>query len=145
MKVKPDRIDSDKIEEMRKIFSRYPQIQAVYLFGSQLSGKRRHRESDVDIGVFVDRYDGNLKLEIVTELTVLFNRIDLVMMESRQLKDLVLAYEIVKENHLIYRRADFDHPAFFSRVVRMYLDFVPLLEVRFSYLKKRLESYGEKQ
>ena len=142
MRVRPDHINDAKIEEMKKIFSRYPQIQAVYLFGSQLSEKKKHRESDVDVGVFVDSYDVNLKLEIITELTALFNRIDLVMMDSRELRNLVLAYEIVKENRLIYRRKDFDHLAFFSKVMRMYFDFVPLLEVQKKYLKKRLNSYG---
>ena len=84
-------------------------------------------------------------METTTELTALFNRFDLVMMDSRELKNLVLAYEIVKENRLIYRREDFDYLAFFSKTMRMYFDFVPLLEVQKKYLKKRLNNnLGEK-
>ena len=141
MKFAPDIVDEKKIEAMRKIFSGYPQVQAAYLFGSQLTGKNLHQESDIDIGVFVDKYDFDLKLKIVTELCSLGNRIDLAMMSVHDIKDIVLAHEIIKHNRLIFKREKFNHPAFFSKINRMYFDFLPLLNTQFEYMKKRFAAY----
>ncbi len=135
----PDRINAKLITNMKKLFDQHPQIQAVYLFGSQIEPKRIHQESDVDIGIFVDKYDFKLKKDLLKELTMLrLNRIDLVMMEIKDIPDSLLAYEIVKENKLIYQKKDFDEVAFASRIIRMYLDIKPLLERQLEIVKQRI-------
>ncbi len=41
------------LENLKKVFCQYPEIRAVYLFGSRASG-RVHRESDLDLAVLHD-------------------------------------------------------------------------------------------
>lgn len=57
-----------KFAELGEIFRKYPEIQAVYLFGSVAEGWA-HAESDLDLAIFSD--DPGLeekKLEILTEI-----------------------------------------------------------------------------
>jgi len=54
------------LENLKKVFSQYPEIRAVYLFGSRASG-RVHRESDLDLAVLKG---------ISSRLFICFNLID---------------------------------------------------------------------
>lgn len=140
-----DILTPEKRRKLQAIFAAHPNVQAAYLFGSQVETRYRHRESDVDIGVFVEHDDFDLKLKLVTELMEVFPNVDLVMMEYRDIPDLLLAFEIVHHNQLLYAHPDFDPYSFFSRVLRMYWDFQPRLEVQFEFMKKRLAKYAKKQ
>ncbi len=98
-----------------------------------------HQESDVDIGVFVDEYDFNLRLELITEVMKIgLNRVDLVMMGIHQITDLLLAFEIVKGNKTIYCKEGFDRVGFHTRIVTRFLDIRPLLEKQFNSLKNKI-------
>lgn len=138
MRFEPDKITEEKIEKMRHIFPGYPQVQAAYLFGSQLTGKNLHQESDIDIGVFVDKYVFDLKVKLLSELSGLFNRIDLVMMEIADIPDFLLAYEIVKENKPFFYRENFNYVNFATQIIMRYLDMKPLLEFQFQALKEKV-------
>jgi len=50
----------------------------------------------------------------------------------------VLRYEVIRPNCLIYARADFDHGGYYSRALRGYLDFLPYLEIQRKAFKQRL-------
>ena len=52
--------------------------------------------------------------------------------------DIVLRFEIVKHNRVIYRTDDFDSGAMFSLTLRQYTDFLPYLKVQREALKKRI-------
>jgi predicted nucleotidyltransferase len=41
------------LENLKKVFCRYPEIRAVYMFGSRASG-RVHRESDLVVRQYLD-------------------------------------------------------------------------------------------
>ena len=43
----------DNFKRLSKVFKKYPEIQAVYLFGSVASGNV-HQESDIDLAIIPD-------------------------------------------------------------------------------------------
>lgn len=121
---------------LTKVFQRYPGIQAVYLFGSSATGVT-HLESDLDLAVVPGNNQvRNQKLDILTDLARMgFDNVDLVFLDT---DDIVLKYEAVKHNHLIYQTENFDHGEMYSKVVRQYLDFKPYLKVQREAYKRRL-------
>ena len=80
--------------ELPPIFSRFPDIMAVYLFGSFLTGKT-HVESDLDLAI-VPRSSvlRHQRLEILTELARHgFTHVDLVFLDT---DDILLKFEAVR-------------------------------------------------
>ncbi len=121
---------------LANIFGKYPDIQAVYLFGSAACG-RANANSDVDLAIVprpnVKQLD---KLGILVDLTRFGLRdIDLVILDT---DDIVLKHESVRQNHLVYQAEDFDNGAYYSRVMREYLDFLPYMEVQRQAYKTRI-------
>jgi len=132
MKTNPD------IKLLTKVFKNYPEIKAVYLFGSTATGKL-HRESDVDLAVYPDTPGlREKKLSILTELARLgFCDVDLVFMDEN---DIVLQYEAVRQNIVVYQTAGFDRGSTYSKIVRHYLDFYPYLTEQRNAYKQRVLS-----
>lgn len=123
------------------IFQKYPGVQAVYLFGSGASG-RLHAESDLDLAVYSDNPAVRARrLDILTELTRRgFNNVDLVFLDKN---DIVLRFEAVRQNRLVYRAQDFDAGSFFSLVIRQYFDFAPYLKTQREAYKRRILHDGQ--
>lgn len=124
------------LESLVEVFRRYPEVEAVYLFGSRASG-RTHPGSDIDLAIVpADGAPEQQRLSILADLTRAgFDDVDLVFLDG---EDLVLAYEAVRPNQVVYRTEAFDRGAYYSRVVRMYLDFLPYLEVQREAYKRRI-------
>ena len=118
------------------VFSKYPDIQAVYLFGSAASG-RTYNESDVDLAIVLRPDAEQLdRLSILADLTHFGLRdIDLVILDT---DDIVLKHESVRQNHVLYQAEDFDCSAYSSKVTRQYLDFLPYLKVQRTAYKARI-------
>jgi len=132
MKTNPD------IKLLEKVFIDYPEIEAVYLFGSAGTGKL-HRESDIDLAIYPDTHGlREKKLSILTKLARLgFCNVDLVFMDKN---DIVLQYEAVRQNIVVYQASGFDRGETYSRIVRKYLDFYPYLTEQRNAYKKRILS-----
>ena len=64
-----------------------------------------------------------------------FADVDLVFLDT---DDLVLKFQVVRPNRLVYQAEDFDRGGMYSRVVRQYLDLLPHLEVQRRAYKKRI-------
>jgi len=124
------------LKRLSYVFGKYPDIQAVYLFGSPASGST-YAESDLDLAIVPRSNARQLnKLDILTELTRSgLRNIDLVILDT---DDIVLKHESVRQNHLIYQTDDFDRGAYYSRVTREYLDFLPFLKVQRQAYKMRI-------
>jgi predicted nucleotidyltransferase len=124
-------------DNLSTIFQRYPEVQAVYLFGSYAQGTASER-SDLDIGIVGPLEAlGKRKLEILGDLAQAgYDRVDVVMLDAA---DAVLRFEVVSRNCLLYARDDFDHGGYFSRNLREYFDFEPYLRVQRDALKRRLQ------
>ncbi len=120
---------------LQSIFSQYPEIQAVYLFGSTAAGMV-HAESDLDLAIVSEPSLYKVKLDLLTELARRgFCQVDLLYLEKA---DPVLRYEAVRQNRLIYATQEFDRGAYYSQIVRHYLDLLPYLNVQREFTKRRL-------
>ncbi len=121
---------------LSKVFENYPDIQAVYLFGSRATGTAR-ATSDLDLAV-VPRHPTvrNQRLDLLADLAKHgFCNVDLVFLDT---EDITLKYEAVRQNNVVYRTEDFDRGAFYSRIIRQYLDFLPYLNVQREAYKRRI-------
>lgn len=123
-------------KKLSSIFIKYSSIEAVYLFGSFASGKS-HQESDLDLAIaHSDKQLQNYKLNILSDLAAAgFCNVDLIFLD---IKDIVVKYEAVRYNKLIYHKEGFDRGAFYSKIVRQYLDFYPYLLIQRRAYKKRI-------
>jgi predicted nucleotidyltransferase len=127
----------DKVLSLAPLFGPLKAIEAVYVFGSYASGKAQQK-SDLDLGIVCKpgTVSDEDKLYLLTEITRHgFDRIDLVLVDG---SDHFLAHEVVKYHKLLFQKEDFDHPTFFSKVTRQYLDFLPTLKLQAEALKTRL-------
>ena len=126
------------VQLLSGIFKKYPDVQAVYLFGSFVSG-RTHAESDLDVAIVPCHSQVRAsKLDMLADLARAgFRNVDLVFLDT---DDIVLKYEAVRQNQVVYQTEDFDQGSFYSEVVRKYLDFLPYLEVQRKAYKRRILS-----
>jgi predicted nucleotidyltransferase len=124
------------IQLLSQVFKNHPDVQAVYLFGSSVSG-RTHAESDLDLAIVPRHHRVRAaKLDMLADLArVGFCNVDLVFLDT---DDIVLKYEAVRQNQVVYQTEDFDRGSFYSEVVRKYLDFLPYLEVQRKAYKRRI-------
>ena len=125
---------------LRNVFANHPAVRAAYVFGSVAADRERER-SDLDLGVVVDsdRWEPtDDKVPLVTDCMEAAERdwIDLVVLNGAPL---VLQFEAVRPNVLLYARDDFHHGRFFSKVARMYWDFEPHFRRQREALKERLQ------
>ncbi len=107
-------------DALADLFETHPEVQAAYVFGSAAGGRRTTR-SDLDVAVWLrDTADAStVKLDL--------------------LADLVVQYEAIRPNRLVYAAPDYEHGRVFSTILRKYWDFLPYLEVQRAAYKKRLE------
>ncbi len=126
------------VNRLRAVFARYPQIWAVYLFGSVAEGRARP-DSDVDLGVVLrPGMEPPSKLDLLTDLVKAgYERVDLVFLPPR-MDDPVLAFEVVRHHRVVYATPDFDHGALFSKALRMREDLLHLLAVHRRAYKERV-------
>ncbi len=127
---------SPDLELLSNVFRRYPDLQAVYLFGSAVAGDL-HGESDLDLAI-VSKRDSlrEERLDILTDLARSgFCDVDLVFMDNT---DIVIKYEAIRQNRLVYCTEDFDRGAVYSKIVRQYLDFYPYLKAQRKAYKRRI-------
>lgn len=123
------------------VFKKYPEIQAVYLFGSVASGKA-NAQSDIDLGILPRNSSlREKKLDILADITARgFNNVDIVFLDTL---DIVVKFEVIRHNKLIYRADDFDSGSFFSLTIRQYLDFLPYLNIQCEAYKQRILQNGD--
>ncbi len=123
------------LTNLPKILKKFPVIQAAYIFGSVATGKARN-DSDLDLGIIPRSAEiHQQRMDILYELAKAgFSNVDLVFLDT---DDIVLKYEVIRQNRLIYQAADFDRGATYSLIVRQYLDFLP-------YLKTQRQAYKRK-
>lgn len=128
------------LEAIPAIFRKYPSVLAVYLFGSYAAGNPRY-ESDLDLAIVPrDESVREHMLDILADLIrQVHDRIDLVILDTR---DVVLRFEAIRHNRLLYQTNDFDPGAFTSRIAREYWDFQPYLAVQRQALKQRIAKDG---
>jgi hypothetical protein len=130
---------SDEVaDRLREVFAARPAVRAAYVFGS-VAANRTWDGSDLDLGIVVDedKWDPSDKVPLIGECMDAARRdwIDLVVLNDAPL---VLQFEAVRPNVILYSADDFDPGAFSSKVLRMYWDFQP-------YLRRQRKAYKERR
>lgn len=126
-----------KVED---IAARYPEVMALYLFGSRARGRERP-DSDVDLAVlFKPGSDWwETRLDLSADLSARFGKpVDLVVLGE----DLDLSFRILKEGRRLYER---QRDAVRSReavVASMYYDFAPFLHNYLDSVAKEFRTGG---
>lgn len=121
-----------EIAELQHRLQRYPEIIAVYLFGSLVTGKITPM-SDVDIAILLQAqipYHRELSLSfaVMTEVQKIFHRECDVKVLNR-IKDLPFLYEVLAKGKLIYESDRARHREFVAQTIIAYLDFKPAHEI----------------
>ncbi|WP_019569627.1 nucleotidyltransferase domain-containing protein [Thioalkalivibrio sp. ALE11] len=123
-------------ERVKRVFARYREVDAVFLFGSRAEGRAREG-SDIDLalvgpaGAIEPR-----RLDILTDLAREgLDAVDLVLLDGA---DPALRFEAVRPNCLLHAGPDFDRGSYYSLALREYFDFEPYLRVQREALKERL-------
>jgi predicted nucleotidyltransferase len=129
-------LNNSELESLKAVFSEYSEIEGVYLFGSAASDKKAEYE-DIDVGiVYSDPVIEEKKVDLYAALVKKgLDNVDIVFFNSA---DLVLQFEIIHHNKLIYRKEGFNHGELFSLTVRKYFDFKPYLDRQREAYKKRI-------
>ncbi len=128
-------LSDQKVKKINEIFSQLDEVEAVYLFGSSAVGSRI--SNDIDLGIVTSGSpEEKDKLPLYTEFTKKgLDDIDLVFFKTA---GLVLQFEIIHHNKLIYSKKGFNHGNLFSNTVRKYFDFKPILELHRKVYKSRV-------
>jgi predicted nucleotidyltransferase len=123
-------------DRLGNIFRKYPQVEAVFLFGSAATTKTHH-ESDLDLAIYPnDPSVEKKRLDILEDLAGQgFCDVDLVFLKE---DNIVLQYEVVRHRRIIYKRDTFELGKVFSKILRQYFDFYPYLKVQRKAYKERI-------
>lgn len=97
-------MNKQKLKELNKVFSQYPALKLVYLFGSQVSGKTGPL-SDYDFAFYIDEEEiraYNTALEIEGKISTILgtDRVDSVILNYLDAPE--LKYSIIKNGKIIY-------------------------------------------
>ena len=120
----------DYLEKVQKIFSTYPQIKLVYLFGSTARGDRGPM-SDYDFAIFLGNKDSkevaSIRFELMDKLSRALNteKVDVVMLDVARSPE--LKYNILQEGRLIFEREPF-RVIYEPLVLNEYFDFSAMLQ-----------------
>ncbi len=129
-------LSNSEIEKLKSVFSAYPEIEGVYLFGSAASEPKKE-VGDIDLGIVdSDSAIRERKVDLYADLVNQgFEDADIVFFNTA---DLVLQFEIIHHNKLIYRTESFNHGELFSNTIRKYFDFEPYLKRQRQKMKERI-------
>ncbi len=97
-------MNKQKLKKLIKIFSQYPSLKLVYLFGSQISGKTGPL-SDYDFAFYIDDKETkayHTAFEIEGEISTLLatEKVDSVILNYTDAPE--LKYSIIKNGKIIY-------------------------------------------
>ncbi len=129
-------LSAETVKSIAETIGQFAEVDAAFLFGSYARGTATPG-SDIDLGLVSTSAEIGLpKLSILAELTKEgIENIDLIDLSQ---SDPILRFEAVSPNKMLCARLGFDRGEYYSRVIREYLDLLPILRVQRAALKKRL-------
>lgn len=113
----------NKISLSQKIFENYPNILAVYLFGSYLENPANAR--DIDLAVLTKDNKSspvNLYMELYPSLAEIFNPLDVDLL-FLQNASLPLSFEIISQGKVIYSSNEDNRTDYEYYISGRYMDF----------------------
>lgn len=118
------------------------EILALYLFGSTAQGQRTAL-SDIDVAVLLpegvpeeEYFDRRLKMTVDLMELLQEDDIDLVILNEAPP---LLKHRVVTRGQAVLCRDERARKGFEARAILEYLDFKPILELQYRYMKRRLE------
>lgn len=130
--------------KIKKYFRKRPEVVAVYLYGSQVSG-RAGQLSDVDLGVLLlDKVSKNRAFELQLKYIGVVEKIlqsDLKADVKILREDQALNYLnfVVNEGELLVCNNNINQDEFRFKVSQQYLDFYPVLDDYYQQMNQRIE------
>lgn len=115
-------ISLNRLQILKDFFGAYPEVVAVYLFGSY-GTEYEHPESDLDLGVvFRGRMKLQYELQVEADLSSILksDRIDLVNLNCAPV---ALQFRVLSEGILIYEGDYILNSNFIEHVLREYRDY----------------------
>jgi uncharacterized protein len=115
------------IKSLPAALVRFPGVELVYLFGSQVGGETGPM-SDYDLAVLLDGAEDpfTVQAEFQHEMAVLLGteRVDVVILDRAPVE---LAYQIISTGRVLYQRDNFTRVEFEARTLSLYCDYLPYL------------------
>ena len=115
-------VSSDRLQALKDFFGAYPEVVAVYLFGSY-GTEHEHPGSDLDLGVvFWGKTKLQYELQIEADLTSLLktDKIDFINLNCAPV---ALQFRVLSEGLLIYEGDYILNSNFIEHVLREYRDY----------------------
>jgi predicted nucleotidyltransferase len=116
--------------QLAELAIRLPEIELLYLFGSQASGDAGPG-SDIDLGVLVGRNADNnaIQARLSHEAALLLGteRVDVVLLHGAPIS---LAYAVIAQGKLIYQRDLATRVEYEAQVLGLYGDYLPVLRAQ---------------
>jgi len=108
----------------------YPEVELVYLFGSQVSGNTGP-QSDYDLGVLVNRADdvNRIRDQFAHEVgdALETDRIDIVLLNEAPVE---LAYSIIAQGIVLYQHDLATRVEYEAQIMSHYGDYLPVLRAQ---------------
>lgn len=141
-------IQTMKMTEAQKItiinyFSSRPEIVAVYLYGSQISGNI-HPESDIDIALLTDHSIqqssfAEFEIKYTTQLEQRLHQNDCVDIKILSLeRSYLYLHEVLSHHQLIVDKNPFTRIDFEVEATKRYLDFKPVIDQYHQFMMNRI-------
>ncbi len=124
-------LNRDIINKIVKYFKNKPQVEAVYLYGSQARGDARS-DSDIDLAVLMEEKSDYFMFE--SDLSRLLDRkIDVQSLTSCPID---FAHRVILEGKLLISNNEKARIAFEEKIFRDYFDMKPALDEYFKSLSE---------
>jgi uncharacterized protein len=115
-------------QKFTDILTDFPEIELVYLFGSRVSGAIGPL-SDYDIAIVENAAAPyQLQARFQFELTRLLNtdKVDVILLKTAPIE---LAYKVIVEGRLLFKKDIHTHVEFEARILSLYFDYLPVLQI----------------
>jgi predicted nucleotidyltransferase len=140
------KVIADKLSD---ILTDFATVSLVYLFGSQVDG-RVDAMSDYDLAILTDPIEDNVTIQARFQhaivQTIGTNKVDVVLLNHAPID---LAYHIISEGKLLYKRDLLTQVEFEAQVLSQYGDYLPVLRSQYAQIlqgdvnAKRVQRYRE--
>jgi predicted nucleotidyltransferase len=126
-------VEPEDLEALTRVFARFPQVQAAFLFGSRARGEAGSG-SDWDFALLLDPPEPDPRLEVLSALVKAgYKPLDLLLLNEAPP---ALALEAA-QGRLLHAREGFSLGEYVSRLAREVWDLEPLFRLQREALKRR--------
>lgn len=130
-------VDQKKQDKLKGLFKLYPQIIAVYLYGSQVGGYAS-KKSDLDVAVVVNAPQNIDYGDLYLKTSQIIKGFELDLRVATLKNDPTYLFEVIR-GKCFYQRSERDRINFETMVLRNFYDGKHIRDIYYHYLK---QSFG---